>query len=347
MHCGMSTATSKTLLFIPNVIYLTDSQTTLHFLHFSIAKAHLSYYNFYYSYFIFTYPGGAIMIYHAKIRSSHCIILALFLIFCFPVSAKADIMSPDPDVIVISKDASVEHTDNETKPANALQNGTMRTGWIKMHGKKYYFDDKTGKMLTGWQQIDGYYYYLIPTGADKGSLQTNCIAGTKKDGFYYTDKTGRQIDTPEINAAVKFIKNYTKDHWTSAEKLQKCFEILQQHYYYLPSQVNPTAQKLSAFAYDLLTNERGNCYRYAAGFACIAKVLGYDCRIHIGNIDGRYGELLPHGWTEVKKDGIWCKCDVNMNLFMHSGTTIHEYKCLETYKLLTQNGKVYWKMSQN
>lgn len=41
-------------------------------------------------------------------------------------------------------------------------------------------------------------------------MQTNCIAGTKNTGFYYVDENGIRVTAPEIKAAVKYIKKYTK-----------------------------------------------------------------------------------------------------------------------------------------
>ncbi len=327
-------------------------------------------------------------------KKQFCTILTALLLPCFSQFTNANILSPQPDIIVLPQEEATENTNNPQKPFNGLyhtknetyyyvsgnrqtgwqeiaghiyyfskkngkavkgmkeiekdtyffsKNGTMCTGWIRNNGGNYYFDNETGKMLTGWQNIDGKNYFLQPDGTKKGSLQMNCIAGTKNTGFFFVDENGIQVNDPEITAAVKYIKKYTKDHWSSADKLKKCYETMKSHYYYQPSQETPAVETFSAFAYDLLTNEKGNCYRYAAGFACIAKALGYETRIHIGNVSGKYGELTPHGWAEVKSDGIWRKCDVTMNLFMYAGKTTKKYECLETYKLLIQTGSVYWK----
>ncbi len=300
-------------------------------------------------------------------------VFTVLFIFFFSMPAKADILSPSPDIIVIPHDETNASADNAPELSDGLRriknnlyfykSGSMQTGWQETGGHTYYFSKKTGAALkgkqklqnnvyyfgqdgtmqTGWQQINGKNYYFNPSGAKKGCLRTDCIAGTKNTGIYYTDKDGIRVTSPEISAAVAFVKKYTNDSLTSAEKLRKCFEALQNHYYYLPSQESPTDQTFSSFAAELLTNEKGNCYRYAAGFACIAKVLGYESRIRIGTVSGRYEERLPHGWSEVKANGTWYKCDVNMNLFMHKGTTSHKYQCSETYKLLIEEGIVYWK----
>lgn len=226
------------------------------------------------------------------------------------------------------------------------RDGTMHTGWKKRNGQTYYFDDKTGKMQTGWQNIYGQKYYLSPREPEKGALLKNCIAGTEDTGFYYVDQSGIQVKDAGISAAVRYIRKYAKENQTSAVKLQKCYEALQNNFHYRTSQEIPDAQKLSAFAYDLLTNEKGNCYRYAAGFACIAKVLGYESRIQIGNVSGRYGEMEPHGWAEVKHHGVWYKCDVNMGLFMYAGKTSRTYSNQKTYQLMIHKGNAVWKLQE-
>lgn len=323
-----------------------------------------------------------------------CIILAVFLLCCFPVSVKADsrsvAQSSAPVVHTIrdtellneqgladglySKDQKIYYYVSgkmqtgwqeiegqyyyfSTKTGAALTgkktignavyyfhpDGTMHTGWKKWNGQTYYFDYKTGKMQTGWQKIHGQKYYLSTIEWEKGALLKNCIAGTKDTGFYYVDRSGIQVKDAGITAAVRYIRKYTKENQTSAVKLQKCYEALQNNFHYRPSLEIPDAQNLSAFAYDLLTNEKGNCYRYAAGFVCIARALGYESRIQIGDVSGQYGEMEPHGWAEVKSHGIWYKCDVNMGLFMYAGKTNRTYNRQKTYHLAVHKGNVIWK----
>ncbi len=213
----------------------------------------------------------------------------------------------------------------------------MPDGFYYTEDEVYYY--KSGIMRTGWQKIKGRKYYFSKK---NGVMQTNCIAGTKNTGFYYVDENGIQVTAPEIKAAVKYVKKYTKNTQTNKVKLQKCYQALRNNYHYQGSQDIPTVKKFSSYAYDLLTYGKGNCYRYATGFACIAKVLGYKVLINIGKISSRYGGTTEHGWAEVKSDGVWHKCNINMNLYMHTGKTSRKYKYTERYKLIIEDGKVFW-----
>ena len=71
-------------------------------------------------------------------------------------------------------------------------------------------------------------------------------------------------------------------------------------------------------ALDMLTTGRGNCYSYAALFACLARMIGYDARAYSGRIWGAPivvgfdGEgqpiyeqvgMIPHAWVEIDMDG--------------------------------------------
>ena len=42
--------------------------------------------------------------------------------------------------------------------------GSMKTGWYVIDGKKYYFDQSSGIMQTGWKQIEGAWYYFEDNG---------------------------------------------------------------------------------------------------------------------------------------------------------------------------------------
>lgn len=78
-------------------------------------------------------------------------------------------------------------------------------------------------------------------------------------------------------------------------------------------------------------------------FCTILTALLLPCFSQFTNANILSPQPTPHGWAEVKSDGIWRKCDVTMNLFMYAGKTTKKYECLETYKLLIQTGNVYWK----
>ncbi|MCM1179186.1 MAG: transglutaminase-like domain-containing protein [Clostridium sp.] len=221
-------------------------------------------------------------------------------------------------------------------------------------GSKVYFFDYAGdgEPYTGnhfvkitYQKSTGTYY------SQKGVLQKNKIVGDKKEGYYYVDSTGRRVETKEITQAVKFVRAHTKSGWSKSKKLQACYKYLWKNYTYQRFYDTPKASKMSGYANYMFKNKKGNCYRYAASFACIARVIGYESRVACGSVSSTRGGMTPHGWTEVKVDGKWYICDANMqknwpkvNSYMRTEKTYaYRHICKKRYKLTVKNGKVSWK----
>lgn len=221
-------------------------------------------------------------------------------------------------------------------------------------GSKIYFFDYAGDGMpyTGnhfiaitYKNSTGVYY------SKGGVLQKNMIAGNKEDGYFYVDSTGRRVSSKEIKQAVEFVRAHTKSGWSKSKKLKACYKYLWKNYSYKRSYDKPKASKMSGYARNMFNKKQGNCYRYAASFACIAKVLGYESRVACGSISRVGGGMTPHGWTEVKVNGKWYICDANMqrnwpkiNSYMRTGKTYaFTHKCSKRYKLTVKNGKVSWK----
>lgn len=219
---------------------------------------------------------------------------------------------------------------------------TAPAGWMETSGTKYYFSPKTGEMLTGWQKIDGQYYFFTVSGKKEGSLKTNCIAGTKKKGYYYVDKNGVRIDSDEMNAAVRYVHSHTKEGWTAGHKLKACYQALRGSYTYRHFDGVPQGKELSECACSLFDNGRGNCYRYASAMACIAKALGYHARVATGKVTSVHGGWAEHGWAQVLYKGKWKLCDVGMRQFMTDRNPNRTYMPSAIYSLTTENGKAVW-----
>ena len=107
-----------------------------------------------------------------------------------------------------------------------------------------------------------------------------------------------------------------------------------------------TAEELAPFAEELFTLKRGTCYRYASGFAYMAKIAGYRSRFCFG-----YSGVLQHGWTEVYVDGEWLICDVDAQLPTYPFDPYDVYMVrnhvwiLDKYwhsELTVKNGKAEW-----
>ena len=65
----------------------------------------------------------------------------------------------------------------------------------------------------------------------------------------------------------------------------------------------------NAEAKSMLTEEKGNCYNFAASFCLLARCVGYDAVVYSGTIYGQpvewqsYPPDRPHGWVEINIDG--------------------------------------------
>lgn len=197
-------------------------------------------------------------------------------------------------------------------------------------------------MLTGWQKITGLYYYFTVSGKQKGSLKTNCIAGTKKSGYYYVDKDGVRTDSAEMNAAVQYVCSHTRQSWTAMHKLEACYQALRGSYTYRHFDGVPKGAALSECACSLFSDRRGNCYRYASGMACIATVIGYRARVVTGKVTSVYGGWAEHGWAQVLDGGKWKLCDVGMRQYMTDWHPVRSYVLAAVYRLTAENGKAAW-----
>ncbi|MCI9612322.1 MAG: hypothetical protein HFH33_09910 [Eubacterium sp.] len=222
------------------------------------------------------------------------------------------------------------------------ETGEMQTGWLELDEKQYYFSPDTGQMQTGWKKINKQYYFFTISESEKGVLKKNCIAGTKKSGYYYVDKDGVRTDSFEINAAVQYVRSHTKAGWPADKKLSACYESLRNDYTYRHFDGVPKGAELSDCAYSLFKNSLGNCYRYASGFACIAAVLGYPAKVSTGKVTSVYGGWAEHGWAQVLDKEKWKLCDIGMKQFMTDRHPMRSYVPSAVYRLTVKNGKAAW-----
>lgn len=216
----------------------------------------------------------------------------------------------------------------------------------------YYFNaEGIGEVFSGSQFVKisyagkkQVYYYR------KGKLVKNRIVGSPKEGYYYVDTTGVRIADKTTKLAVKFVRAHTKSSDSKSKKLKKCYYYLAKHYKYSRSYGNlyPKAKHMQSLAYDMLKNKRGNCHRYAASFAYIARVIGYDAKVVVGDVSGNHGGMTPHGWVEVKNKGKWYVCDPDMEYNNHvPGYMKKSTPCKTSVKrkcrITAKNGRIVWK----
>lgn len=192
--------------------------------------------------------------------------------------------------------------------------------------------ERCGEIVAGWTAVDGKYYYFN----EDGSRAVNQIVDNK-----YVDETGVRIDNSKaINLAVKFVKDHG-GNGDAATKLHNCFEYLARYYPYTTLRiVIPNESTLPTVAYNMFTNKTGNCFSYAAAFAYIAKVLGYESRVQCGQIIAWGGNYyVAHGWTEVKVDGTWYICDAQQSY--HRDRYDRYMKTRANFNIPLKSGSVY------
>ena len=220
-------------------------------------------------------------------------------------------------------------------------NGVLANGKIAVNGKPYYFSK--GLFRSGYQKINGKRYYYN----SKGEVVKNTIVGSKGEGWYYADKNGVCCESEEMRLAAEYMMTYCKGN-TLNERMKTGFLYMAKNFPYHRTYDHPKkAADLPALAIDLFKNKKGNCFRYAAAFACTARIAGYRSRVVIGDTLGS-----PHGWVEVLVNGKWLICDPDAQLPGYKVPDYNPYMMKKHYWTLNphvkcevtiENGKAVWK----
>ncbi len=220
-------------------------------------------------------------------------------------------------------------------------NGALADGKITVNGKPYYFSK--GLFRSGYQKINGKRYYYN----SKGEVVKNTIVGSKREGWYYADKNGVCCESEEMRLAAEYMMTYCKGN-TLNERMKTGFLYMAKNFPYHRTYDHPKkASDLPALAIDLFKNKKGNCFRYAAAFACTARIAGYRSRVVIGDTLGS-----PHGWVEVLVNGKWLICDPDAQLPGYKVPDYKPYMMKKHYWTLNphvkcevtiENGKAVWK----
>ncbi len=223
-------------------------------------------------------------------------------------------------------------------------NGKLANGKITVGSFTYRFEN--GYLREGFQTIDGKKYYYNENGIVK-----NAIVGSVAEGWYYADSTGVCCESKDMMLAAKFVKTYARGS-TKSEQLRSCFDKLMEYSYKRVYVFPNNGTEYKNHAINMFTNKQGNCFNYAAAFACIAEVLGYDARVVRGQIESAYGGLTPHGWMQIKVNDQWLICDPDMQKFDKSGLnyymrTFEQYPVKPlvagtTYNITISNGTSKW-----
>ncbi len=188
------------------------------------------------------------------------------------------------------------------------RNGYIQVGLQTIDGKTYYLNPN-GTMIKGWLEIgDGLYFFY-----EDGTMAKDVVIGPYEFG-----KDGKLLSALNTESEMQvlinsIIKTVTTDDMDQKTKLRACYDFILNHCSYKRTYETPAGDWTETFAKEILTTGKGNCYRYAAAFGYLARGLGYE-EVHVatGQIKAARGGVTPHGWTEIKIDGVWYLFDPDM-----------------------------------
>lgn len=202
-----------------------------------------------------------------------------------------------------------------------------RNCWINL-GNLRYHTDSDGYIQVGLVETDGSVYYLnadgtmavglLPIGEDTYFFQSDgtMAINTTINGYQF-GSDGKMVVQPQGETSLapildSIIASVTTPEMTDEQKLAACYRYILDASSYKRTYERPSGDWTWQYAVDILTTGQGNCYRYAAGFACLAKRLGFDARVATGQIKARRGGVTPHGWTEIRIGDTWYLFDPDM-----------------------------------
>lgn len=207
---------------------------------------------------------------------------------------------------------------------------------------------KDGYIMTGLNRVSGKLRYYN----SDGRMYRDTVVGSSSEGYYYTDADGVCCESEEMRLAAEFIAKYCKGN-TLKEKMKYGFLYMAKNYPYerVYNDTPSDESDVSPFAVELFKLHKGTCYRYAAAYACVAKIAGYRSRFCFGQ-----SGALVHGWTEVYVNGSWLICDVDAQLPGYGYADYAPYMMKEHMwplakywhsELVIKNGKAVWEKKIN
>ena len=257
---------------------------------------------------------------------------------------------------------------HEGKSFYADENGVICYGFRMIEGKLYYLPTD-GYFHTGWMQAGNDVVFV----RTDGSLAVNTVI----DGFVIgadgkvkgqdaavtaapaaADNTAAVVQEPaqqtaaqEQNAPVsefeqvvrQVLAQCTNENMTQDQKLLAAYNHICDITTYKRTYDVPSGDWTRQYAMDVYSTGKGNCYRYTAAFAYLAKELGYDVRICTGTIKAARGGVTPHGWAEINIGGTWYICDPDMGDV--KGRSNYYLKTFEQYPVKPLNREKIWEVS--
>ncbi len=227
------------------------------------------------------------------------------------------------------------------------KDGAMVTGWQTIKGQKYYFGAKgackkgfqviqkktyyfaqDGHMVTGWKKVDGKRYYF---GEDGQMITGRKVIGEKS--YFFDEKTGamdpKQTQVRKMSELEKLcadiVSKKVSPTDSTNEKLRKLFQYVTYSYGYIRFGSPGGYHWYRSYAKNMISAGGGNCYSYAALYACLVKkATGLPVRVARGMTPGLSVPLTPHGWCEVQINGVWYVFDPDLYRFVYPGSCYYQ-----------------------
>ena len=279
-----------------------------------------------------------------KMKKLRAFLLAAVMALCVasvPCGAQEAVKAADGS----ETKETAESTTKVSKKKKAKKKKKKKKGWYQKNYKTFYY--KKGRKVTGWRKIDEKLYYFGP----KGVLQKNKIVPNSDNKYFYVDSDGVLVVNGAIQYAVNFVMENSDPMQTPLQRLRSCYDALCRNPYQRFYSDQPGADQIESYALYMFRNGKGNCYRYGSALAYIARVLGFESRVSAGGVTAyTYTNLSPHGWCEVKVDGVWKLCDCSMqrahqnnNLFLVEWNSYpFRIRCDHTYTMQSAQGAISW-----
>lgn len=144
--------------------------------------------------------------------------------------------------------------------------------------------------------------------ADAATAQATAVAAAQAA----VGTTATAANTEFEQYIQQILAQITTSDMSDSQKLNAAWNWLLKFASYKRTYETPSGDWTQQYAQELLSSGHGNCYRYAAAFAYLAKELGYDVKVVTGQISAARGGVTPHGWCVITIGGVEYICDPDM-----------------------------------
>lgn len=141
--------------------------------------------------------------------------------------------------------------------------------------------------------------------------------------------------------AAAIVSKETKKKDSVKKKLKKLFAYVEEQYDYGRAVSFKTYSGWEEeYAKEMLEDEKGSCYHFAAVYAYLAKkATDYPVRIGVGKTNGFSGKWQQHAWVEIKIKSTWYICDPNMDKYAEDSSLTYFLKKRSSLKETYHNYK--------